>query len=163
MYLALDKVRLLKIDILRRGAKRHTDPSHNSRLEEHAPDLLMPETKLIVQTTNRVATALMHSRSLVQTRQVMLAAFKRNSIEARGKPAAKQQQAATSESAVYLGQRMSGIYDAAMNQTVAINHILETMTAQPKSQDFYHLVSMIQQTSVAQQAALFALHQSEGA
>ena len=169
----LEELRELRA-VPRGGARKQQDPFRDPRttmvswgirrLEEHAPDLLTPAARLIIKAEARVATALMHSRSPVQSRQIMLTAFKRNNMEG---PRAKQSEQYQTQQQQQVGGKeqpdltvhLAEIYNATTNQTITINHILETLNQLPKSHDYTQLFQMVQWSLDSQQKVLLSMQQ----
>ena len=93
----------------------------------------------------------------------MLAAFKRNNIDG---PRAKQteqqqqqQQQVGGKDQPDLTVHLAEIYNATTNQTITINHILETLVQLPKCQDYTQLYQLVQWSLDSQQKVLLAMQQ----
>ena len=153
-----------KQSVQRGGVRSHRDRGQDPRssmitwaqqkLEDHAPEFITPVSKLIIKAEGRCATALMHSRSSAQTRQIMVAAYKRHGVPL---PHSAQPSADQAQAQGELEKHMSDIYNATTQQTVVTNHVLQMLNQQPSTHDFANLASMVHHNTSAQYAAIQTL------
>ena len=156
----------INVHIQRGGVRRHRDMAQDprssminwaqQRLSDHTPEFVSPVSKLIIKAEARCATALMHSRSPAQTRQIMVAAYKRHGLSL---PDAAQPSVTPQISQESMLQHMSDIYAATTQQTVTSNHILETIAQHPTSYDMASLAGFVHHNTSAQMEAIQSLRQ----
>ena len=141
----LDKMRITPVTFLKiQEGKKAMNHFAQHKIQMHAPTVLGPNTNMLLKAEARTVTALMNSKSAAQTRQILVAAYRRAGLS---DPFQAQSQEAPSAHPPLadITRDLNDMRQALLNQVEITQTIAETMKDTPKAQNFDLLAAAFSQ------------------
>ena len=116
------------------------------KITREVPGLNMLTVRMLLKAEQRTVTAVLHSRSPTQTREVLVAAYRRAGLN--------MQHAPTEEHDPPAMVGLDGMRSAMLAQTTITSHIADRLASMPSNHDFVSLLQSVQQHTQLQQTLI---------